>query len=196
MAQLAERTATYADLEAVPPHLVAEILFGRLVTYPRPAPPHSEVHFSLGGVLAGPYRNGIGGIGGIGGPGGWRFLTEPELHFGDDVAVPELAAWRIERMPELPEAAFIELAPDWVCEVLSPSTEKYDRGDKREIYADAGIKHLWLIDPRIELLEVFELINRHWSLRKSATGDVPIRAAPFDAMEFPLRLLWPLGSQG
>lgn len=189
MQETLARRATYADVEATPPHLVAEILFGRLVTHPRPAPRHAEVHFSLGGVLAGPFRNGIGG------PGGWRFLTEPELHLGDDVAVSELAAWRIERLPELPDTAFINLAPDWVCEVLSPSTEKYDRGDKREIYAEAGIKYLWLIDPRIELLEVFELINGHWSLRKSATGDAPVRAAPFEAIEFPLRLLWPLGPQ-
>ncbi len=187
MADIADTRATYADLEAVPPHLVAEILRGRLVTHPRPAPPHAEVHFSLGGVLSGPFRNGIGG------PGGWRFLTEPELHLGEDVAVPELAAWRIERMPELPETAFIELPPDWVCEVLSPSTEKYDRGDKREIYAEAGVRHLWLIDPRVEVLEVFALKDARWSLMRTYTGASAVRAAPFDAMEFPLSLLWPLG---
>lgn len=186
MAQTAERPATYADLEAVPPHLVAEILHGRLVTHPRPAPRHGEVHFSLGTVLGGPFRNGIGG------PGGWRFLTEPELHLGDDVAVPELAAWRIERMPELPDTAYIELAPDWACEVLSKSTEKYDRGAKRDIYGQAGVKHLWLLDPRIELLEVFELVDGHWRLLKTLAAGAPVRVAPYAAIEFPLSLLWPL----
>lgn len=190
MADIAERRATYADLEAVPPHLVAEILYGRLVTHPRPAPKHAEVHFSLGGVLSGPFRNGIGG------PGSWRFLTAPELHFGDDVAVPELAAWRIERMSELPETAYIELTPDWVCEVLSKSTEKYDRGDKRQIYAEAGVRHLWLVDPRIELLEVFELKDGRWSLLRTFSGTTGVRAAPFDAIEVSLGLLWPLGSGG
>lgn len=190
MAEITDRPATYADLEAVPPHLVAELLRGRLVTHPRPAPPHAEVHFCLSAVLGGPFRNGIGG------PGGWRFLTEPELHLGDDVAVPELAAWRLARMPDLPDTAYIELAPDWACEVLSKSTEKYDRGEKREIYAEAGVQHLWLVDPRIELLEVFELINGHWSLRNTFTASAPVRSAPFDAIEFPLSLLWPLGLKG
>ena len=181
-----KNVATYADLEAVPPHFVAELLRGRLVTHPRPAPPNAEVHFSLGGVLSGPFRNGIGG------PGGWRFLTEPELHMGDDVTVPELAAWRLERMPELPDTAHIELSPDWVCEVLSKSTEKYDRGDKREIYAEAGVEFLWLIDPRIELLEAFQLVKGRWSLLKTFSAGAAVRLAPFDAIEFPLSLLWPL----
>ena len=185
-----ERRATYADLEAVPEHLVAEILHGKLVTHPRPAPPHAEVHFVLASVLGGPFREGIGG------PGGWRFLTEPELHLGDDVAVPELAGWRLERMPDLPETAYIELPPDWVCEVLSPSTEKYDRGDKRQIYADAGVRHLWLVDPRVELLEVFELIDGRWTLLGTYQVDAPVRAAPFDAVEFRLGRLWPIRGGG
>lgn len=190
MADIAEARATYVDLEAVPPHLVAELLRGSLVTHPRPAPPHSEVHFSLASVLGGPCRNGVGG------PGGWRFLSEPGLQLGDDVAVPELAAWRLERMPELPDTAYCELAPDWICEVLSPSTEKYDRGDKREIYAEAGIGHPWLIDPRIEVLEVFQQVDGRWPLTKTITGDSAVRATPFNAIEFPLSLLWPLGPGG
>jgi len=190
MQETVERRATYADLEAVPPHLVAEILYGKLVTHPRPAPPHAEVHYALGTVLGGPFRNGIEG------PGGWRFMTEPELHFGTDVAVPELAAWRIERMPMLPETTYVELAPDWLCEVLSPSTEKYDRGEKRQIYADAGVRHLWLVDARVQLLEVFELTGARWTLASVFQGDEPVRAAPFDAIEFRLGLLWPLEAGG
>ena len=186
MQDIVERKATYADLEAVPAHLVAEILRGKLVTHPRPAPRHSEVHFSLSAELAGPFRNGIGG------PGGWRFLTEPELHLGEEIAVPELAGWRLERMRALPTTAYIELAPDWLCEILSPSTEKYDRGDKSEIYAEAGVKHFWLLDPRVKSLEVFELNGGRWLLMGTHQGDAKVRFRPFEAIELELGRLWPL----
>ena len=186
MQDIVERKATYADLEAVPPHLVAEILRGKLVTHPRPVPRHAEVHFGLSTELGGPFRNGIGG------PGGWRFLTEPELHLGEEVAVPELAGWHLERMPALPTTAYIVLAPDWVCEILSPSTEKYDRGAKREIYAEAGVKHLWLVDPRVQCLEVFELSGGRWVLMGTHQADAKVRAVPFDAIEIELARLWPL----
>ena len=130
MAHLAQRAATYEDLLAVPEHLVAEILFGELVTHPRPAPRHAIASSALGGVLAPPFQFGSGG------PGGWIFMGEPELHLGPHVAVPDLAAWRRERLPSLPETAWIGIAPDWICEVLSPSTQSYDRGEKRTIYAE------------------------------------------------------------
>ncbi len=185
-----KRRATYADLEAVPPHLVAELLFGELVTHPRPTGRHSEVHFKLGSVLGGPFGEGLGG------PGGWRFLTEPELHLDDDIAVPELAGWRVERIPGPPapdplSPVKITLRPDWVCEVLSPRTEKYDRGDKREIYAAAGVAHLWLVDPRIELIEVFALDGGRWRLLGTHAGAATVRAAPFDAIELALARIWP-----
>ena len=186
MQDIIEREATYADLEAVPPHLVAEILNGRLVTHPRPAPRHAVTAASLTDELVSPFQKGRGG------PGGWIFMTEPELHFGRDVAVPELAGWRRERMSALPETAYIETPPDWLCEVLSPSTETYDRGDKREIYARAGVKHLWLADPRVEILEVFELTGGRWLLMGTYDGDAAVRAVPFDAIEFALGQLWPL----
>lgn len=190
MQDIVKRNATYADLEAVPPHLVAEILHGQLVTHPRPTGGHARVHTRLIGVLAPPFCEGLSG------PGGWEILTEPELHFGSEVTVPELAGWRLERVPVPPAAnplvvAKIRLVPDWVCEVLSPSTEKYDRGDKREIYADAGVKHLWLVDPRIDVLEVFELTGGKWSLIHTWTGDVAANIPPFDAIEFRLGRIWP-----
>ena len=186
MQDLITRKATYADLEAVPPHLVAEILGGKLVTHPRPAPRHAEIHFTLSYELGGPFRKGIGG------PGGWRFMVEPELHLDEDVAVPELAGWRLERMSELPQTAYIETPPDWLCEILSPSTEKYDRGDKRDIYARAGVKLLWLLDPRVKCLEVFELNGGRWQLMGTHHGDAGFRAVPFDAVELNLGDLWPL----
>ena len=192
MQEMVKHNATYADLEAVPEHLhlVAELLNGKLVTHPRPTGNHGRVHFKLSGVLGPPFGEGLGG------PGGWEFVTEPELHIGTAVTVPELAGWRIERLPlpPLPDSLApvkISLVPDWICEVLSPSTEKYDRGDKRQIYAEAGVRHLWFVDPRILVLEVFELSAGSWRLVRTWTDDDVVRALPFDALEFRLGRIWP-----
>jgi Uma2 family endonuclease len=185
MAEPAQRAATYEDLLAVPEHLVAEILFGRLVTHPRPAPRHSVAASALGNVLGPPFQFGNDG------PGGWIFMDEPELHLGRHVAVPDLAAWRRQRLPTLPETAWIGVAPDWICEVLSPSTERYDRGDKRMIYAEAGVGHVWHVDPVLRMLEVFELRDGKWLLLDVFRDDAPVAAPPFATPSFPLGLLWP-----
>jgi Uma2 family endonuclease len=185
MAHLAQRAATYEDLLAVPEHLVAEILFGELVTHPRPAPRHAIAGSALGGVLAPPFQFGSGG------PGGWIFIGEPELHLGPHVAVPDLAAWRRERLPSLPETAWIGIAPDWICEVLSPSTQSYDRGEKRTIYAEAGVGHLWHVDPVLRMLEVFELREGKWLLLDVFHDNANVTAQPFAQVSFSLGLLWP-----
>lgn len=181
----ARKPATYADLEAVHPHLVAEILDGELVTHPRPVPKHSAAASSLEIELGDAFQRGRSG------PGGWVFLTEPELHFGTDVVVPDLAAWRRERLPSF-DKAYIETAPDWVCGVLSPPTERHDKGAKRRIYAAAGVKHMWLLDPRAELLETFSLADGHWLVGPTFDNDTPVSAEPFGAITFPLTILWPL----
>jgi Uma2 family endonuclease len=178
--------ATYADLEAVPPHLVAEIIFGALVTHPRPVPQHGAAGYNLGLELGAPFQRGRGG------PGGWIFLPESELHLGPHVAVPDLAGWRSERLP--PGAvtqAHIEIAPDWICEVLSPSTEKYDKGDKRRIYATYEVEHLWFVEPRGRNLEVFHRQARDWLLTHTVFDNDDVNAPPFDALTFKLGLLWP-----
>jgi Uma2 family endonuclease len=185
MVQLAQRTATYEDLLAVPEPLVAEILFGRLVTHPRPAPQHASAAMALGGVLTPPFQFGSGG------PGGWVFMVEPELHLGPHVAVPDLAAWRRERLPALPQTAWIDVAPDWICEVLSPSTQRYDRGDKRTIYADAGVGHLWHVDPGLRMLEVFEQRGGKWLLLDVFHDNAEVATPSFAEVSFPLGLLWP-----
>ena len=118
-------------------------------------------------------------------------IYEPELHLGEDILVPDLAGWRRETMPAYPDTAWSELAPDWVCEILSPSTEKYDRNEKREIYASAGVKHLWLVDPRIELLEVFALSTGRWTLVHTFANDDAVRVVPFEAGAFRLGRIWP-----
>jgi Uma2 family endonuclease len=185
MAEPAQRAATYEDLLAVPENLVAEILFGHLVTHPRPAPRHSVATSALGIALGSPFQFGRDG------PGGWIFMVEPELHLSGHVAVPDLAAWRCARLPALPDTAWIDVAPDWVCEILSPSTERYDRGDKRIIYGDAGVGHLWHVDPVLRMLEVFELRGGKWLLLDVYRDNAAVAAPPFADVSFPLGLLWP-----
>jgi Uma2 family endonuclease len=178
--------ATYADLERLPPHKVGEILGGVLIVSPRPAFPHAAAASALGEELGPPFKRGRGG------PGGWILLDEPELHLGagPDVVVPDLAGWRRERMPEMPNAPFATLAPDWICEVLSPSTEAVDRGDKLPIYAREGVRHAWLVDPILRTLEVLRLDAGGWRIVGTSRDHARIRAEPFDAVELDLAVLW------
>jgi len=180
----ARRPATYDDLLAVPDHLVAEILDGELHTSPRPAPRHARATTGLIGDLFGPFDHGRGG------PGGWWIFVEPELHLRGDVLVPDLAGWRRTRLPAMPGEAFFTLAPDWVCETLSPSTERIDRGKKLAIYAREGVGHLWLVNPIAETLEAYRLEQGRWLLLVTHAGDVAARVEPFDAVELELWRLW------
>jgi hypothetical protein len=178
------RPATYDDLVAVPDHLVAEIVDGELWTSPRPAPRHAAASSQLGHQLGPPFQ------GGRGGPGGWWILDEPELHLGDQAVVPDLAGWRRERMPRLPDTAHFALAPDWVCEVLSPSTAQFDRAKKLRVYADHGVALAWLVDPIARTLEVLRLEHGRWTLLDTHAGMVTVRAEPFEAIELELGGLW------
>jgi Uma2 family endonuclease len=184
MAVHARRRATYEDLCKVPDHLVAEILDGDLHTTPRPGPRHASASSGLGGALHGPFDRGRGG------PGGWWILDEPELHLSRDIVVPDLAGWRRERLPRLPEEAFFSLAPDWVCEVLSPSTAAIDRVKKLTAYARESVRHVWFIDPTAQTLEILRLDDGRWTLIATAAGAAVIRPEPFDALELDLTWLW------
>jgi Uma2 family endonuclease len=184
MADAAKRRATYADLLAVPDNLVAEIIHGQLVTHPRPAAAHARAASVLGSELTGPFDRGKGG------PGGWLILDEPELHLGGHILVPDLAAWRRERMPELPDATAFELAPDWVCEVLSPTTAATDRADKMPIYAAQAVRHLWLIDPLTRTLEAYRLESGRYSVLGTWHGDATSPIEPFEAVPLDLGALW------
>ncbi|WP_437327179.1 Uma2 family endonuclease [Sorangium sp. So ce381] len=187
-----QRRATYADLEAVPPNRVAELVRGTLHVFPRPAPKHAWTSSGLGAELIGPFQRGRGG------PGGWIILDEPELHFPEpdapgeiDALVPDLAGWRRERMPELPETAYFALAPDWICEVLSSSTEELDRDEKMPIYAREGVRHAWLVDPIKRTLEVFSLVSgRGWGPAVVHRDSARVRVEPFEAIELDLSVLW------
>ena len=185
MSKHAAKRATYDDVLNAPAHLVAELIDGVLEAHPRPVPKHAIASIELGSALAGPFRKGNGG------PGGWLFMHEPELHLGNDVVVPDIAAWRRARMPVAPDEASITLAPDWLCEILSPSTEMLDRNAKRRIYAEAGVAFLWLLDPRTRSLEAFQLVAGKWLLLATVEGDDPVSIAPFDAISFPLSDLFP-----
>ena len=178
------KPATYEDLLQVTEGLIAEILDGELHTQPRPAPKHALSASAIGGKLFDPFGAGSGG------PGGWWILDEPEMHLNGDIMVPDLAGWRRERMPDLPQTAWFDLAPDWVCEVLSPSTAQKDRVLKMPKYAHYGVTHLWMIDPELRTLEVYELSDGRWTLLVTFKDDDSVRIAPFDAIAFSLADLW------
>ena len=181
-----KKEATYADLEAVPEHLIAEILGGELATHPRPAPRHGAAALVFGKVLGSKFQNGDGG------PDDWVFFSQPELHLGREVVVPDVAGYRSTRVPEDSDRAWMSKAPDWICEILSPSTEARDRGIKRKIYARSGVAHYWLLDPRIRQLETFELRKGSWVLLDTFTDNAKTSAAPFTALTFNLSVFWPM----
>ena len=184
MPATARKFATYEDLFDLPDNLVGEIIHGQLITHPRPAPKHAVASSAIGDELVSPFQKGRGG------PGGWWILDEPELHLGPHILVPDLAGWRRERLPVMPDAAFFTLPPDWVCEVVSPGTVRMDRADKMPIYAEYEVSFLWLIDPALHTLEAFVLRDRHWLLERVYQEDDEVCATPFEAISFPLGVLW------
>ncbi|HZI04130.1 MAG TPA: Uma2 family endonuclease [Archangium sp.] len=182
-----KKPATYEDIEALPVGWVGELLGDELVASPRPAMPHARVGVTLSARLSMAFDQEKPGV-----RGGWWILYEPELHFGREVLVPDLAGWRRERMPEpsFAEAAFSTVAPDWLCEVLSPSTVHIDRHRKLPIYHREGVSHVWLIDPRTRILEIYRRQERDWLHVVSHSGDGEVIAEPFDALPLTLGSLW------
>jgi Uma2 family endonuclease len=182
--------AVEAAFQVVPDTMVAEILDGELHVMPRRGRAQTNTASVLGGELHGPFRRGKGG------PGGWVILDEPELHLGPkpDKLVPDLAGWRRERMPDElgPSDAppYYDVAPDWVCEILSPGTEATDRGKKMRIYRREGVGNAWLINPVTQTLEIYHLETGRWVLVDTYEGDAVVRAEPFEAIELALAVLW------
>ena len=178
--------ATYQDLVELPPPYVGEIVSGELWASPQPAAKHVMISSVLGMLLGTRFQLGEGG------PGGWIFLDEPELHFGSDVLVPDLAAWRQERLPPAVfEDAWLEIPPDWACEILSPSTAKLDLNRKLPLYARVGVSSAWVIDPPEKTVKVLEAREGAWIQRATFSGNAVVRAPPFDAIELDLGLVWP-----
>ncbi len=183
----ARRPARYDELLQVPDTKVAEILDGELIVTPRPAVPHARAASVMATHLM---SNFDGPPGAPEAPGGWWFLNEPELHFGDDVVVPDQAGWRRVRIPAVPNVAALTDAPDWACEVISPSTGRIDRGRKMPIYAREGVAHLWLVDPLQRTIEVYRLEEGRWVVVGVHEGDAPARLEPFDAVELAVARWW------
>lgn len=178
------RRATYQDVLDAPLHVIAELIGGRLHLSPRPGGPHASVATILAEALGPPFRRGRGG------PGGWTFLFEPELHLDAEIVVPDLAGWRRERLPAIEDVAYFTVAPDWLCEVLSRSTEKLDRADKLPIYAAHGVRNVWLVNPLQRTLEALRLHDGKWLTLAVHRDDAKVRIEPFDAIELDLADLW------
>lgn len=180
----ARKIATYQDILQLPEHLIGEILDGELHTSPRPAPRHANASSRLGARLKVRFDLGEGG------PGGWWILFESELHLSNDILVPDLAGWRRERMPQLPDVAWFATRPDWVCEVLSPSTGWLDRGRKLDKYLQAGIPWAWLVDPALKVVEVFKASESGWLRHTVESDGEAALLPPFEAVPFDVRSLW------
>ena len=184
MASPARKPARYEDLLKLPEDRIGEIVDGDLYASPRPAGRHASCAFTLSSEIGPPFQARRGG------PGGWIFLFEPELHLADDKLVPDLAGWRRERLPVVPDVPALTVAPDWVCEILSPSTERLDRVRKLPAYARHGVGHAWLINPSTRTLEVYRREGTSWVLAATHADDAIVRAEPFDAIELDLLRLW------
>ena len=184
MSKVLTRPATYEDLLKVPDHLIAEIVEGELHTSPRPSGPHARAISAVDRHIGMRFDDGQGG------PGGWWIAVEPELHLGRDVLVPDVAGWRRDRVPEYLTGTAWEIAPDWICEVLSRSTARFDRIVKLPKSAQHEIAWAWLVDPALQTLEVFRLVQGQWTLTSTHSGEEMIRAEPFEAIEVPLGVFW------
>ena len=176
--------ATYQDVLDAPDHVVAEIIGGELRLSPRPGGPATSVASKLGGELIPPFNNGRGG------PGGWIILFEPELHLAGEILIPDLAGWKIERLPEVPEGAAFTVTPNWVCEVVSPSSVNSDRIEKLPLYASLGVEHAWLVNPIYRSIEVFRRHDGKWLAIATHVGNALARIEPFEANELDLTVLW------
>lgn len=182
-----DRLATYADLFHLDDNLRAQILDGEIVTQPSPLPRHSKAQRSLGRFVGGPFDDDDG----FGGPGGWWIFVEIDVQLTlHDVVRPDLAGWRRERLPRPGSVRPIEVAPDWICEVLSPSTVNLDRITKRRLYARHCVKHYWMLDPAARTLEALELSGERWLELGAWNDDAKVRVPPFEEVEIELARLF------
>ena len=184
MTDPSKKPATYEDLYNIPETTIGEIINGELTVTPLPSPRHMSVVTRLSEEIGPPYRRGRGG------PGGWAFLYETEVRLGEDIVVPDLANWRQERFPSKFEHNWIPVAPDWICEVLSPGTFRHDKVKKMPLYAHYGVGYMWLIDPIVMTLDTLRLESGAWSLPASFSETDTVRAEPFQEIEIDLGDLW------
>lgn len=185
MSEPAKKKATYEDLYNIPENMTGEIIDGEMIVTPRPSRRHIYTASALDKKIGPPYQFGEGG-----GPGGWIILVEPEIGFGGDILVPDLAGWKEERYPDEEAHNWISVAPDWVCEVVSPSTRQRDKMEKMAIYAQEGVPYFWLIDPIAKTLDAFRLEGRKWVVVGLYVEGAKARIEPFEDIEISLDDLW------
>ena len=181
----AAKLATYDDLLAVPEDIKAEVLGGELVTQPSPSLRHVRVQSGMNRFLGGPFDFDDDG------PGGWYIVSEVDVRLGEhDIVRPDVVGWRRERLDARIDATPIDVVPDWICEVLSPSSTRRDRLVKFQLYARHGVPHYWLIDPIARLLEAYALDGGQWKSIGVHDDTAHARIAPFDAIELPVGRLF------
>ncbi|HEX5661708.1 MAG TPA: Uma2 family endonuclease [Polyangiales bacterium] len=186
---MAIKLATYADLVALPDDVRAEVVAGRLVVSPPPMPEHGRAQRTLGSFVGGPYDDDDG----RGGPGGWWLMAEVDVQLSvHDVVRPDVSGWRRERLPKPQRERPISLAPDWICEVISPSNAKHDLVTKRELYARFGVPYYWLIEPERRVLTALTLRDGLWLELGVYDDSAKVRIEPFPAVELEVgRLFFP-----
>lgn len=183
MGQPARRPVDYRDLLDLPDNQVGEIVAGDLYASPRPRTGHAFAQSGVAGVLP---RGGRG----VDDADGWWILPEVELHLDGNVLVPDLAGWRRSTLPDLPDTAAMTVRPDWVCEILSPSTHRWDRFRKLPVYAALGVGHAWLLDPDARTVEVLRNQSGQWLWIANHTGEGDARFEPFDHLTLDVGRWW------
>jgi Uma2 family endonuclease len=184
MGDAARRLATFADLAALGDDARCEVLGGEIVEKAAPTFEHGATQLQIGSELLGPYQRGRGG------PGGWWFGSEVDIELGPhDVFRPDVAGWRRDRVPERPSGRPVTVRPDWVCEILSPSTAARDEKDKFAVYHRARVGHYWIVDHQRSVLTVYRWTADGYLVALKATAGEVVRAEPFDAIELDVGLL-------
>ncbi len=199
MTEPARKVYTYEDILALDEKLHAELLDGMIYIdgvplgsvvptvgmAPAQLPRHAKSQRVLGKIIGGPFDDDHGD----GGPGGWWIFIEVDVLLASGTVRPDLSGWRRERLPQ-PDVRPIATRPDWVCEIISPTSIRQDRVAKRRAYAKAGIPHYWIVDPDARTLEALELQSDRWlEVGTWSEGDVA-RIAPFEPVEVPVGRLF------
>lgn len=184
----ARSLATYEDLLALPEDVRAEIIAGAVITHPSPLPEHSRAQQGLTRAIGGPFDADDG----RGGPGGWWILQEVDVRLAQhDIVRPDMSGWRRERLPSPWGIRPIDVVPDWICEIVSPSNQAHDRVKKRRLYAASGVAFYWIVDPAERTLEALRLVNGVWVDAGSFDEEAIARIPPFDSIELEVARLFP-----
>jgi len=188
------RAPTLADLDGLPPGIIGEIIEGVLYTMTKPRARHQRTTTRIGAGVGDPFDVGSGG------PGGWWIITEPGIELPDTPEIsPDVAGWRRERMPDLPLDEPIRVVPDWVCEILSPTTRRHDMLRKQPYYAKVGVPFMWLVDIEARVLTAHRLDSSEWRIigtySDEIEDEIEARIAPFDAVPFNVAGWWPPAGQ-